>query len=319
MNYTHLTKKERALLAQLLNYGISVTQIAQRLSRSKSTVSREIKRNSLNGRYAVAYAQAEYLTRRLNCHRVRRYEQKHLVDYVSEKLELTWSPEQIAGRIALEFPDDDMMRISHSSIYRWLYLGLVPRSLQLRMKLRHFGHTHNERRGVKVDARDIRERSRQVFRRKRFGDWEVDTIVSGKSRQSFLLNITERKSRYCCLTLLRNTKKETMMRAFTFFFGDGKLPLKTMTSDRGIEFNCHREFENTFQALYYFTRPAAPWQKPTVENTNGLIRQFFPKAIDLAELTDEAIQFVMNLLNNRPRKSLNWNSPAEVLATSCCT
>lgn len=319
MNYTHLTRKERALISQLWNNGVSMGQIAQKLCRPKSTISREIGRNSQDGKYLVAPAQVCYLTRRLNCHRKHHYEQADIVEYVSEKLELTWSPEQIAGRIALDFPDNPAMRVSHSSIYRWLALGLLPRSIQLTMKLRRYGHTYGERRGVKVDARDIKERSRQVFRRKRLGDWEVDTIVSGKSRQTHLLNMTERKSRFCCLALLRNTKKENIMKAFSFYFDDGKLPLHTMTSDRGAEFNCHREFESSFQALYYYTRPASPWQKPTVENTNGLIRQFFPKSIDLYELTDEAVDFVMHLLNNRPRKCLDWKTPAEVIASHRCT
>jgi len=310
VNYHHLTRKERALLAQLYHNGISITQIARKLQRSKSTISREIKRNSDEGKYRTAQAQADYQARRFNCHRRRRYEQREIVDYVTEKLELAWSPEQVAGRISIDHPH---LRISHSSIYRWLNLQLIPRSVQLTMKLRHYGHCHGEKRGVKVDARDIRERCRQVFRRKRLGDWEVDTIISRKSKQAYVLNMTERKSRYCCLALLRSTKKKDMMRAFTFFFGEGDLPLHTMTSDRGAEFNCHREFESQFEALYYYTRPASPWQKPTVENTNGLIRQFFPKSIDLAELSDEAVSSVMTSLNNRPRKCLGWRTPAEVI------
>lgn len=226
---------------------------------------------------------------------------------------MTWSPKQIAGRIRLEHSQNIGMRVSHSSIYRWLALGLLPRSIQLTMNLRHYNHQYGEKRGVKVGARELKERSKEALRRKRLGDWEVDTIVAGRETRSFLFNMTDRKSRYCCLALLRNTRKTTMMRAFTFFLGNGKLPLHTITSDRGAEFSCHREFEEQFKALYYFTRPASPWQKPTVENTNGLIRQFFPKGTDFTELSDEAVAFAMNLLNNRPRKCLGWKTPAEVI------
>mgnify|MGYP001020469142 CR=1 FL=1 len=314
MDYHHLTPKERGLIAQLWVKGISIREISRRVKRSPSTISREIRRNKQGCKYLSHPAQALYIERRMRCHRKRLYGDHFLACYVSEKLELAWSPEQIAGRIGLEYPNNAKMRISHSSIYRWLRLGLLPRSVQLEMKLRHYGHKHGETRGVRVGMRELKERSREVLKRKRLGDWEVDTIISGAQRQIHLLNITERKSRYCCLAIIRNTRKTDLMRAFSFFFEGGKLPLKTMTSDRGSEFKCHREFEDQFKALYYYTRPASPWQKPTVENTNGLIRQFFPRGIDFSELSDEAVTFVMDLLNNRPRKCLNWKTPAEVIS-----
>lgn len=315
MDYHHLTPQERALIAQLWNNRICIRQIARRLQRSPSTISREIKRNRSGQKYLSVPAQVQYLERRMRCHRKRLYKDHRLTSYISEKLELSWSPEQIAGRIRLDYPKNQNMRISHSSIYRWLRADLLPRSVQLTMRLRHYGRQHGETRGYKAGAREIRERSKEVLRRKRLGDWEADTIVSGKARQKCLLNATDRKSRYCCLAVLRNTKREEVLRGFEFFFGNGRLPLHTVTSDRGIEFNCHHEFESRFEALYYYTRPASPWQKPTVENTNGLIRQFFPRGIDFTELTDEAVAFVMELLNNRPRKCLGWKTPAEVISS----
>ena len=315
MDYHHLTPKERALIAQLWNNGISIRQLARRLQRSSSTICREIKRNRSGQKYLSVPAQVQYFERRMKCHRKRLYQDFRLGNYISEKLELSWSPEQIAGRIRLDYPDDRNMRISHSSIYRWLGADLLPRSVQLTMKLRHYGRQHGEKRGFKAGAREIRERSKEALRRKRLGDWEADTIISSRARQVCLLDITDRKSRYCCLSILRSTKREEVMRGFEFFFGSGRLPLQTVTSDRGAEFNCHHEFESRFEALYYYTRPASPWQKPTVENTNGLIRQFFPRGIDFAELTEEAVAFVMELLNNRPRKCLGWKTPAEVISS----
>ena len=315
MDYHHLTPKERALIAQLWNNGISMRQLALRLKRSPATISREIKRNRSGQKYLSVPAQAKYLERRMECHRTRLYQDPDLTSYIAEKLELSWSPEQIAGRIRLDYPGNRDMKISHSSIYRWLRANLLPRSVQLTMKLRHYGRKHGETRGYKAGAREIRERSKEALRRKRLGDWEADTIVFGKTKHTYLLNLTDRKSRYSCLAILRNSKREAVMRGFEFFFEGGKLPLCTVTSDRGIEFNCHHEFESRFEALYYYTRPASPWQKPTVENTNGLIRQFFPRGTNFSELTPEAVAFVMQLLNNRPRKCLNWKTPAEVISS----
>ena len=131
--------------------------------------------------------------------------------------------------------------------------------------------------------------------------------------QTYLLNVSERKSKYCALALLRNIKREELMRAFHLVFEDGKLPLKTMTSDRGMEFNSHNEFETDFLVPYYYTDKGKPWQKPTVENTNGLVRQFLPKGTKIQEIPHEHIQTIIKLLNNRPRKSLGFKTPAEVL------
>jgi len=313
MDYHHLTPKEREKIEGLWKRGMGIGEIAKALRRNASTISREIKRNGQGKKYRGLWAHACYLERRAKCRRKNLFENARLVTYISGKLILAWSPEQISGRLLIDYPHDPQMRVSHSCIYRWLAIGMLPRSLELKVHLRHHGHRHGEKRGVRADARELRERSRLALRRKRLGDWEVDTIVAGRETRSFLLNMTDRKSRYCCLALIRNTKKASIMRAFTFFFGDHKLPLETMTSDRGAEFNCHREFEKQFGKPYYFTRPASPWQKPTVENTNGLIRQFFPRGTDFSELSNQAVVHVMDLLNNRPRKCLGWKTPAEII------
>lgn len=314
MSYHHLTRKERGMIALLVNRQIPVREIARQLGRSPGTISREIRRNRTEKSYHADTAQACYLRRRTNSCRTRRYEQQLLCEYIVEKLLLAWSPEQVAGRIQIDYPNQPEMRVSFSSIYRWLHKGMLPRSAQLKVNLRHDGHRHGEKRGVKSGARELRHRCRAALQRRRLGDWEVDTLVCGYSGQrSYLLNMTDRKSRYCCLAVLRNASKAEMLRVFSFFLDDGKLPVYTMTSDRGGEFNCHHEFEERFGALYYYTRPASPWQKPTVENQNGLIRQFFPKGTDFSELSHDAVPQVMSLLNNRPRKLLNWLTPAELM------
>ena len=315
MPYHHLSRIERGKIALMFRHKVKVREIARLLDRSPSTISREIARNRKDNSYQADAAQSQYYDRRTTCHRKRLYENEMLLCYVTEKLLLTWSPEQIAGRMPLDYKRNKAMRVSFASIYRWLNTGLLPRAVQLREKLRHYRRRRKVKQTVpRADARSIATRAKNVLRRKRYGDWEVDTISFGMfPNQTYLLNINERKSKYCALVLLRNIKREELMRAFSLTFSDGRLPLKTMTSDRGMEFNSHNEFEAAFLKPYYYTDKGKPWQKPTVENTNGLIRQFFPRGTKILEIPPERITEIMELLNNRPRKSLGFKTPAEVL------
>ena len=313
MSYKHLSRNERGKIALMLRHKVSIREISRKLNRSASTISREVKRNMQNNQYKADKAHSSYVENRSKCHRKKLYENIQIVDYVSEKLMSTWSPEQIVGRIKLE---GFLNPVSFTSIYRWLDEGLLPRAVQLKSHLRRFRKRKKNRKKIdsRADARSIKERAKNVLKRHRFGDWEVDTISFGYfPNQKYLLNINERKSKYCALVLLRNIKREELMRAFTMCFENSKLPLKTMTSDRGMEFNCHKQFEAAFKIPYYYTDKGKPWQKPTVENTNGLIRQFLPKGTKIEEIPSEQIQNIMFLLNNRPRKSLGFRTPAEVL------
>ena len=181
------------------------------------------------------------------------------------------------------------------------------------MNLRHHGHLHGEKRGKFNGVRELKERSKLALRRKRLGDWEVDTIVSGVDRKDCLLSVCDRKSRYCGLVLLKRRSAPEVMRGFCFLFGALELPLQTITSDRGTEFACYKNVEAAWSIPFYFTMPHSPWQKPSVENQNGLARQFFPKSTDFAEISAEQVAYVMQSLNNRPRKSLGFLTPAEVL------
>ena len=312
MAYQHLSRKERRKIALLHRQRASVRGIAQQLGRSPSTVSRELRRNKEGKFYRADRAQLLYIARREACCRSTLYTNEMIRSYVSEKLILTWSPEQIAGRMKLNQMEQT---VSFSSIYRWLNKGLLPRSMQLKERLRRFRRRKKRRGSVcRADAKSIAARAKEVLRRSRYGDWEVDTISFGMfPNQRYLMNINERKSKYCALVLLRNIKRGEVLRAFGLFFNEGKLPLTTMTSDRGMEFNCHNDFESAFKASYYYTDKGKPWQKPTVENTNGLIRQFLPRGTKIEQVPADQIQGIMDLLNNRPRKSLGFKTPAEVL------
>lgn len=315
MTYHHLSRKERGKIALWWNQKVGIRDIAARLKRSPSTISREMRRCINSDHYRADDAQRVYKIRRAKSCRSRLYSNEAIRDYIVEKLILAWSPEQIAGRIQIEFRGNLEMCVSFSSIYRWLYAGLLPRSVVLKRNLRHHRKLKKPPpRASRPDARSIETRGKNVLRRSRYGDWEVDTISFGMyPNQTYLMNINERKSKYCGLILLKNIKREEVMKAFEIHFANKDLPLKTMTSDRGMEFNCHNEFEKTFGIPYYYTDRGKPYQKPTVENTNGLIRQFLPKETKINEIPVQYIQQIMELLNNRPRKSLGFRTPKEVL------
>jgi len=314
VSYHHLTPKERKKIANLHRLHFSVRKIGKILERSASTISRELRRNGEDGKYKSSAANKKYAERRLSCRPIGKLENSELVEYIREKLAATWSPEQIEGRLLIDFPADSKMRISLSTIYRWLHEELLHQSASLKMNLRHHGHRHGEKRGKFNGVRELRERSKLALLRKRLGDWEVDTIVSGNNGHSAcLLSVCDRKSRYCGLVLLKRRSAPEVMRGFCFLFDSCRLPIETITADRGTEFACYNEVESHWEKPFYFTRPHSPWQKPTVENQNGLIRQFFPKCTDFHEISADHVSSVMNILNTRPRKCLGFRSPTEVL------
>lgn len=226
---------------------------------------------------------------------------------------ICWSPEQIAGRMKIEKMPKT---VSFSSIYRWLNEGLLPRAVELKPYLRYFRKRKKSKKAAnsRMDAKTIHQRGKNVFRRERYGDWEVDTIsFNCFPNQTYVLTAAERKSRYTAMALLRSIKRQDVMAAFEIIFGDGRLPLKTLTSDRGMEFNCHNEFEARFGINYYYTDRGKPYQKPTIENTNGLIRQFLPRGTAIRQLPPDKIPDILSLLNNRPRKILGFRTPNEML------
>ncbi|MDR1209273.1 MAG: IS30 family transposase, partial [Clostridiales bacterium] len=160
----------------------------------------------------------------------------------------------------------------------------------------------------------MRQRAKTVLRRDRLGDWDVDTISFGAwLTQTYILTANERKSRYTAIVFYKNIKRAEVMRAFELIFSEKRLPLKTMTSDQRMEFNCHNEFEAAFGAEYYYAEKGKPYQKPTIENTNGLIRQYLPRGTLIRELPPERIPEIQAALNDRPRKTLGYRTPSEVL------
>ncbi|MBR3051702.1 MAG: IS30 family transposase [Selenomonadaceae bacterium] len=318
MSYKHLSITERELLLIHLMQGLSLCKIAKLLGRNKSTISRELARNK--GEYLPSKAQAHYKRRRKKCRPHKLLENPELFASVKKLfLNKHWSPEQIANRLKLEnYP----IQISYKTIYRAIYAGMFDTPEQkrsegnrgARRKLRHRGKPRRPKgyvsnRGKIPISHELSARPVAANERIRRGDWEADTIV-GFNRKSGLLTLVDRKSRFLLVApLSRLGSKEVKTALIEVLRGQ---PLHTITPDRGREFQLHGKVTTELGVEFYFPPPHQPWQRGTNENTNGLLREYFPKGYDFTHLSEEDLQAVVEQLNHRPRKSLGYRTPAEV-------
>lgn len=319
--YNHFTEIEREFLGQELLKRRSLTDIATTMGRHTSTISREISRSlGTNFNYYPYYAHTCALERK----RVRRRPKKiesneQLQEYIHDHLQLGWSPEQIANRLKVEYPYDLNMRVSHETIYTYLYLlprGELKRELmkQLRQdrgRRRKRGKQHPKR-GHIQDMISITERPKETESRTIPGHWEGDLLV-GRDRQSALGTLVERTTRTTILVPLKEKGATAVRKAFAKETKDLPQQMKlSLTYDRGKEMADHKLFTKETKIQVYFADPYAPWQRGTNENTNGLVRQYFPKGTDFGKISRKNIKLVQNLLNGRPRKVLKWQTPSEV-------
>jgi IS30 family transposase len=313
---SHLTLEEREVIAHMRRAGKMQTQIAERLGRSKSTISRELRRNrSRNGYWAVA-GQGKAERRRSERPWIAKMQRPEVRRYVQERLRQRWSPDQIAGRSHSDFPHDRRRQISHQTIYTWI-CSEQARGKHWQRYLRRLGRKRPdwENRGRLPASVSIERRPAVVDRRGRYGDWEGDTIV-GANRRGGAVTLVERKSGYLLLGKVPNLKAATVRRAAAQRYATTPAALrKTLTLDNGKEFAEHDQLEVEAALKIYFAKPYCAWQRGTNENTNGLIRQFFPKGTDLANIPEHRFTKVQQLLNDRPRKRLGYRSPNEVLAS----
>jgi len=313
---SHLTLEEREVIAQMHRAGKMQTQIAERLSRNKSTISRELRRNrSRNGYWAVA-AQRKAQRRRSERPWTAKMQRPEVRRYVCERLRQRWSPDQIAGRSHGDFPDDRRRRVSPPTIYAWI-LAEQGRGKQWQRYLRRLGRKRPEwdKRGRLRASTSIEGRPAVVDRRTRFGDWEGDTIV-GAHHRGGAVTLVERKSGYLLLGKVANLQAATVRQAAVKHYATTPAALrKTLTLDNGKEFAEHEQLQMEAALKVYFAKPYSAWQRGTNENTNGLVRQFFPKGTDLANLPEHQFTKVQQLLNDRPRKRLGYRTPNEVLAS----
>jgi len=233
-----------------------------------------------------------------------------------------WSPEEIAKRLKLDYPPDSTMRVSHESIYTFIYC--LPRgslrkefisSLRQERSLRKNRKHPHERRGAIKGAISIHERPRETVDRTIPGHWEGDLVMGSKASNSALGALVERTTRYTLLVPLKAHDAMTVRQAFARAVKQPPRYLKkSLTYDRGVKMPEHKFFTKDTKIQVYFADPHSPWQRGTNENTNGLIRQFFPKGVDFNTVTKKEIRRVQNLLNDRPRKTLNFYKPDEFFA-----
>jgi len=317
MSYVHFSATDRGRIHALLAEGRGMTYIAAALGRHRSSIWRELGRNQCTSGYDAQRAQQRYHARRKACRPGYKLDYRPLWDYVFEKISEGWTPEQVAGRLPLDYPDDPNMRVSHEALYRALYTDerlhcLIKHLPQARPKRRKRGQG-KRRRGPSIPNRvGIEERPQEVNERSRFGDWEGDTIV-GANQQAFVATLAERKS---LLTRLRKTDSKNADEV-ALAVGDALLDMptswvKTITFDNGTEFAKHETIAHILSVAIYFAAPYSSYQRGTNENTNGLIRRFLPKGTDFRQVTQTCLEHIENLLNNRPRKKLQYRTPNEV-------
>jgi IS30 family transposase len=309
------TESDRAVLAQLLALEIPKQEIAARLKKHRSSIYRELARNSGPLGYLAIEAQQRAEVRRRLPRRPGKLSDPRVREYVERGLEQCWSPDQIAGRSRREFRGIPARRLSHQTIYNWID-AQQPRERREWRALLRFGRPRPRRAlsGRLPGAVTIDGRPRVVDARHRFGDWEGDTIVS-RGRRGGLLSLVERKSGYTLLARVEDLCAATVRQAAQQRLTPlpGRLR-RTMTFDNGKEFAEHQALASATGMNIYFAKPYCAWQRGTNENTNGLVRQYLPKGTDLTAYSHREVAAIQSSLNDRPRKRLGYLTPREVLA-----
>lgn len=320
-----LTMDERYLITHMHMAGYSQAAIGRRLGRHRGTIGRELARNR-DDWAGYHYESAQRLARERRSQASQRDKLapgSGLGRYVREKLQQRWSPEQIVGRLQRDHPKDPAMRVTPETIYRWVYRSHQQGERwyeQLRRRRpRRRRRIPGERQGMSAGRGQIpgrvgiEQRPAAANDRRRYGDWESDTVEGAKGT-GLVLSHVERKSRYTRLGKLADKKAATLSAATCAIFRG--LPSKlrrTLTADNGKEFADFKTIERRLGLKVYFANPYTPWERGTNENTNGLLRDWFPKGSDFRTITPAQLAKVETMLNNRPRKCLNYRTPAEVL------
>jgi len=316
-----LTLREREEISRGLASGSSIREIARRLDRVASTVSREIARHGGRSVYRASQADGEAWESALRPKRCLLSIHVQLRNIVASKLILDWSPQQISGWLKIQYPEDESLRVSHETIYRSLFIqarGVLKKELlgHLRSKRRirrsQHAHVFRDSRGQIADAISIRERPAEVEDRAIPGHWEGDLLAG--SNNSHVVTLVERHSRFT--TLVKVPSKDTAVVVAALTQHVRKLPAalrRSLTWDRGLEMAKHKTFTVATDVKVYFCDPQSPWQRGSNENTNGLLRQYFPKRTDLSGYNQSELDKVALRLNQRPRKTLGFQTPASRL------
>jgi len=314
--YSHLIIDERDQISVLKAEGLSLRRIDRELGRHHSTISRELDRNTppVHKGYYLSYkAHERSVKRKSQVHQRGRLKNELILRYVEKGLFLSWTPEQISGRLPIDHPGQN---ISHEAIYQFIYkercdlIAQLPKHHRKRLKRRHSRKHRNSHIPNRVS---IGERPKFVDTRKQAGHWERDSLISRESKACLDVKI-ERKSRYTILDKLeRKTADAVWLTLVANLKPFPKYLRSSLTYDNGSENSEHEKVNEELETKSYFCHPYASWEKGTVEYHNGLIRRFFPKKTDFSKVSIDQVKAVEFLLNNRPRKCLNYQTPTEIL------
>ena len=316
-----LTQSEREDISRGLAVGLSFRLIAKRLNRSPSTISREVNRNGGRRIYRASRADKMAWERALRPKTCKLAVSCSLIRILSKKLKLFWSPQQIAGWLKEQYPNNERYHVSHETIYRSLFIqarGVLKKELLQCLRTRRVIRRPKKAtlkgtgRGRIPKAISISERPASVEDRAVPGHWEGDLIEGSKG--TYIATLVERHTRYVMLAKLKSKKTNDVIKAL--IKQSKKMPselYKSLTWDRGHELTNHKEFTLATDIKVYFCDPSSPWQRGSNENTNGLLRQYFPKGTDLSQHSQQKLNTVARQLNERPRKTLGYHTPAERL------
>ena len=318
--FRRLDEFERVEIYKLLSLKKSVSEIARKLGRNKSSISREIRKQTINQYHwmkAIWLATSSQSCRRFG--KTKMNQNPALKEFVLSGLKKKWSPDQISVSLKMKFPEDTSMQLSRESIYFYIYVH-CKKSLkeelikELRQKRKFRGNVRRgaDKRTTIPDAVRIDERAPEVDSREVPGHWEGDLIL-GKDHASAIGTLVERTTRALILVHLKARDSKTVRLAFEKKFKAlPQIMKKSLTYDNGVEMAQHKLFQKNTKVKVYFTHPYSPWERPTNENTNGLLRQYFPKGMDLSTVTKKQLQHVQDEMNERPRRTLGYKSPTEV-------
>lgn len=311
MSYQHLSLAERYYIEIERKMEVSVNQISKAMGRSQSTISRELLRNT--GKRGYRHKQANSLAGERHINKLKAVKVTDEIRYlITACLHKDWSPEQIAGRLQ----DEGLISLHHETVYQYV-LADKANGGQLYKHLRHQNKTYRKRYGAAhnrsgiPNRRDIDERSSAANNRERIGDWEADTII-GKHHKGAIVTLDDRKSKLRLAAPLRGKKAKYVKDAMITLFSPIKQFVKTVTFDNGKEFTLHEDIAKEIGCDTYFAKPYHSWERGQNENANGLLRQYFPKTMELADVTMKQVIEAIDKLNSRPRKCLNFKTPYEI-------
>jgi transposase, IS30 family len=309
LSYTQLTREQRYQIYALKKADHNQAEMASIIGVHKSTISRELSRNCGQRSYRPRQAQELTAARKLSARRARIEPATWVL--IESLLRQQWSPEQISGRLKLE----QNQSVSHERIYQHIYRdkqqgGTLHLNLRCQKKRRK-RYGSRDRRGRIPNQVSIEERPPIVQEKRRIGDWEADTIIGRHHRQA-ILSLVERRSKLTRLKKVERNTADLVTGASLALLGELAEGVHTITSDNGREFAGHDEIAHGLQAKFYFAHPYSSWERGLNENTNGLVRQYFPKKHDFSKITEKQLDRVVERLNNRPRKTLGYKTPNEV-------